>query len=215
MASDLCRGGIHKNRLKLPGSMSGTTDLSLIERLRRSPDDELWKRFLTIYTPYVDRCLSSIDVQEADVADIRQEVMRVLVAELPKFEHNRRTGAFRNWLRQIVANRLRTFQRSIAKQAIGVGGDQYRSIADQLVDCGSELSRRWDEEHNRYLVDCLIASVRPRFQKTTMQAFSGVVLEEAPAEAVAEELGISVNAVRIAQARVMRALRQLGEGLLS
>ena len=47
-----------------------------------------------------------------------------------------------------------------------------------------------------------------------MTAFKRVVLDEERAAVVASELGITVNAVRIAQARVLRALRQLGKGLI-
>jgi len=41
-----------------------------------------------------------------------------------------------------------------------------------------------------------------------------VVLDGHSASSVADQLGMTVNAVRIAQARVLRTLRELGEGLI-
>ena len=44
------------------------------------------------------------------------------------------------------------------------------------------------------------------------RSFRGVALEQRPAEEVADELGMSVGTVRVAQCRVLRALREVGEG---
>jgi hypothetical protein len=41
-----------------------------------------------------------------------------------------------------------------------------------------------------------------------------LILEERPASEVAETLGLSVNAVLVAKSRVLRRLRQEGQGLI-
>ena len=78
--------------------MANTTQLSLLERVCRSPDDPGWHEFVAVYSPYIERYLRRLGVRETDIADIRQEVMQVVVRELPSFDHNRRKGAFRAWL---------------------------------------------------------------------------------------------------------------------
>ena len=88
------------------------TSLSLLDRLRASPDDADWTRLVEAYSPLVRTWLLRSDVQAADADDLVQEVLLVVHRELPAFQHNQRRGAFRCWLRQIVVFRLRNFWRS-------------------------------------------------------------------------------------------------------
>ena len=194
--------------------MSKTTHVSWLDELRESPQSDAWRQFVAIYSPYIDSYLSGLGVRPTDIGDIRQEAMRVVVEQLPRFEHNRRKGAFRAWLRLVVANRLRSTRRSNAREQRWVREPAYTELAEQLVDPSSDLSRKWDEEHDRHVVHCLLEVVSDKFRGKTMTTFRRVVLnQESPCD-VAKDLGMTVNAVRIARARVLRALRELGEGLI-
>ena len=88
------------------------TSVSLLERLRREPDAEAWRRLVAIYTPLIRHWLQRYALAEADRDDLTQDVMAVVVRRLPEFEHNQRHGAFRNWLRLIVTHSLRDFWRA-------------------------------------------------------------------------------------------------------
>ena len=76
------------------------------------------------------------------------------------------------------------------------------------------MSRVWNLEHDRFVLNYLLSSIGDRFQESSVTAFRGVVLEERPAQEVADQLGMSVGAVRVAQSRVLRALREVGAGLV-
>ena len=67
---------------------------------------------LTIYEPWLRGWLSRHDLQPADVEDLLQEILVAVSEGLPKFVHNGRPGAFRNWLRTILTNRVRHFLRT-------------------------------------------------------------------------------------------------------
>ena len=189
------------------------TSLSLLDRLRDPRDDAAWQRFHDLYGPLVLQWLRRRGVVQADADDVMQEVMRQAVVELPKFQHNGRLGALRCWLRQVVSNRLRTFWRQ--RNRLGVtGGEPYGELADQLADPNSELSRQWDAEYHRDLCERLLEMAKAEFQPATMEAFRRVALEGRKAAEVADELGLTANAVRIAQSRVMRRLRELGADVL-
>ena len=56
--------------------------------------------------------------------------------------------------------------------------------------------------------------MKTEFQPTTWQACWEHVVTGRPAAAVAQQLGITVNAVYLAKSRVLRRLRQELEGLL-
>lgn len=186
------------------------TPLSLLDRLRRRPDDQpSWRRLTALYTPWIGRWLTRQGLPRADADDLTQEILLVLVRELPGFDHNGRPGAFRHWVRTITANRLRGYWRSRRREA----GDGSGAL-DGLCDPESELSRAWDREHDVYVARRLLELVEPEFAPSTWRGFYGQVIEGRPAAAVADDLGVTVNAVLIAKSRVLRRLRQEGAGLI-
>ena len=78
------------------------TSKSLLDAVRDSPESEAWFRLVSIYDPLIAGWLRRSGVGESEVLDITQEVLSAVVQQFPKFEHNGRTGAFRNWLKRIT-----------------------------------------------------------------------------------------------------------------
>src|SRR5262245_43749320 len=87
------------------------TPVSLLDRLRRSPDASCWVRFVQLYTPLIRDTLRRHAVSAADADDLVQEVLQVVVQEIARFQHNQQKGAFRAWLRSVTVHRLRNFWR--------------------------------------------------------------------------------------------------------
>jgi RNA polymerase sigma-70 factor (ECF subfamily) len=190
------------------------TSASLLERLRLQPDAGAWQRLTDLYEPLIRGWLRRHHLQRADSDDLVQEVLGVLVTEIPSFEHNGRPGAFRCWLRTITVHCLRRFWRARLHHADAAGGSDWEEHLRQLEDPTGGLSRLWDEEHDRHVLPKLLAMIEPDFRPLTWQAFRRVVLDGAPPAAVAADLGLSVNAVLIAKSRVLQRLRQEARGLL-
>ena len=187
------------------------TSHSLLERARDPADAASWRKLTDLYTPLIRRWVRPYVAQPADVDDVVQDVLAVLVRELPRFEHSRNPGAFRAWLRSIAVNRLRVAWRTRGPAA---GGDAVLDQLNQLEDQASPLSRAWDEEHDRHVVATLLNAIRLEFQPATWQAFDMTVRDGRPAADVATELGLSVNAVLIAKSRILKRLRQKSGGLV-
>ena len=190
------------------------TSFSLLERLRSQPDDASWRLLLDLYTPLVRSWLRRHGLAGCDAEDLVQEVLAVVVRELPHFEHSRRPGAFRGWLRAVVLNRWRDFWRARRDRPVAPGGSDFARALDQLADPHSELSLLWDREHDRHVLGHLLRLVEPEFSPPTWRAFRRLVLEGARPADVAAEQGTSVNAVFIAKSRVLQRLRQEARGLL-
>lgn len=186
------------------------TPLSLLERLRRGPDEPSWRRFLDLYMPFIRRWLDRQDLPASDLDDIVQEVCMAIARDLERFDHAGRPGAFRLWVRTIALNRLRGYWR--AKQGAHVARDGHD--LDAFADPDDELSLRWDREHDLFLVGRLMAMIEPEFAQATWRAFRRQAIDGVSANRVAEELGTSVNAVLLAKSRVLRRLRQEGQGLI-
>lgn len=190
------------------------TSLSLLERLRTSPDDADWSRLIEAYSPLLRMWVLRSDVQAADADDLVQEVLLVVHRELPKFQHNQRAGAFRCWLRQIVVHRLRNFWRSRGRQPAAGNDSRWEDQLRQLEDDGSHLSQLWDREHNLAIARKLLEMLDARFTESTRIVFRRLVLDGADADTVSAETGLSLNAIFTAKSRVLRELRRLGAGLV-
>jgi RNA polymerase sigma factor (sigma-70 family) len=190
------------------------TPISLLERLRLRPDDESWRRLVDLYSPLLHDWLRRYSVAGADADDLVQEVLVVLLRELPEFRHDLRRGAFRRWLRNILLNRLRTFWRSRRSLSAGAAGSSIDELLEQLEDRSDTLARLWDAEHDRYVLSRLTELLAGEFEPLTWQAFRLVALEGCAYAEVAQALGLSVNAVRIAKSRVLKRMRQEADGLI-
>jgi RNA polymerase sigma-70 factor (ECF subfamily) len=190
------------------------TPISLLDRLRSQPDADAWQRLMDLYLPLLQCWVRGQGVADADGEDLVQEVLTVLVRELPRFQHSGQAGAFRCWLRRITVNRLRAFWQSRQARPMATGDSDFVKRLEQLEDDHSELSQLWDREHDCHVLERLLNYVQPEFQPPTWLAFTRQVLDGLkPAEAAAE-LGLSVNAVLIAKSRVLQRLRQEGKGLI-
>jgi len=186
---------------------SPDTSASLLGRAQTAGDADAWGALVALYTPLLHAWLTSAGLQPADRDDLTQRVLEVLVRRLPEFRHSGRTGAFRAWLRGITTNLLREFWRDRATAATD-------SVLAQLSDPGGRLSVLWDEQHDRHVLTALLELVRPEFSEATWAAFRRVAVDGVSPRATAAELGLSVNSVFVAKARVLARLRQRAEGLV-
>ncbi len=185
-----------------------TTSLSLLERLRDPRDEAAWRQLVTLYTPLLRAWLRPHCAQEADADDLTQEVLAVLAQKVPAFAHNRRMGAFRTWLRKVAANKLGDYLRAARRQVPEGAADGPAPVLEQLEDPASDLSRRWDRQHDQHVAQALLALIRPDFSPTTWEAFQRLVVEGQATAEVAAALGLTPNAVLIAKSRVLARLRQ-------
>jgi RNA polymerase sigma-70 factor (ECF subfamily) len=187
-----------------------STPVSLLNRLKSpKPDPAEWDRLHGIYLPLIRIWLAREPTLRDEAADLAQEVLIVVVKELPGFERVRE-GSFRTWLRRVTINRVRVFTRQRRRRpALADGSDGF---LDQLEDPASALSQQWDREHDQHVFQQLLAVIESDFTTTTWAAFRRAALDGLPAAATAAELGISENAVLQAKSRVLKRLRAEAAG---
>jgi RNA polymerase sigma-70 factor (ECF subfamily) len=190
-----------------------STRQSLLLRAQAG-DEGAWKNLADLYRPLIIGWLSYQSVPAAEVDDLVQDILLAVVQSLPAFSHSGRVGAFRSWLRIIAHNRVCDFWKARGRRLQAVGGSGVDEVLRQLEDPASELNRHWDEEHDRYVLRCLLELMEMEFEATTVQAFRRVALDQADSAAVAQELGISIGAVYAARSRVLGRLRQEAKGLI-
>ena len=181
-----------------------TTPASLLQRLREPGDQASWARFVDLYTPLLFHWARRTGLQESDAADLIQEVFQVLVQKLPAFAYDKQRS-FRGWLRTVLLNQWRASLRRRTEQTLDVDDAHLAQPDDQEA--------HMDKEYRDYLISRALQVMKTDFQPLTWQACWQHVACDRPAAAVAAELGMSVKAVYLAKARVLRRLRQELEGL--
>jgi RNA polymerase sigma-70 factor (ECF subfamily) len=189
------------------------TRQSLLLRAQNGEQDA-WKDLTDLYRPLIIGWLQRQGVPARDLDDLSQEVLLSVVKHLPTFEHTGRRGAFRSWLRTIVCSRTSDYWRSAERGHQADGGSGATAALQQIADPNSDLNRRWDEEHDRYVLDCLLDLVQEEFEPSTVRAFRRLALDGASGAEVAAELGLSGAAVYMAKSRVLQRIRQEAEGLI-
>jgi RNA polymerase sigma-70 factor (ECF subfamily) len=177
-------------------------------------EENAWKDLTDLYRPLIIGWLNRQGVPARDLEDLSQDILLSVVKHLPTFQHSGHRGAFRSWLRTIVCSRTTDYWRAADPATQATGGSGATAALQQLADPESDLNRQWDEEHDRYVLNCLLDMVEEEFEPTTLQAFRRLALDGASGAEVAQELGLSVPAVYVAKSRVLQRIRQEAEGLI-
>lgn len=161
---------------------------------------------MALYAPLIFHWGRGQGLSATDSADLVQEVLAILVVKLPEFEYDP-TRRFRGWLRTIAVNKARDFQR---RDAARLAGDD---AALHSVSVASDVDLLEETEYRRFLVNRAMELMRAEFRDSTWQACWRHVVEDRPAAEVAQELGMTPNAVYVAKCRVLRRLREELSGL--
>jgi len=186
------------------------TPPSLLQRLREMPSDGDWKRFDDLYRPFLGRVLLKTGIQAADVEDLVNDVLTIWLAKLKSFDR-KGPGSLRAWLRKVAINRFKDL--ACKKKPWRVQAD-LEAVFEQLADPHSELSRFWDEQHDRHVLQDALGRIEHEFSPHVWKAFLRFAIEGSPAKEVAQEIGISISAVFVAKHRIMKRLKEEIEGMV-
>jgi RNA polymerase sigma-70 factor (ECF subfamily) len=189
--------------------MSGApqTRASLIFRLADGRDEHSWGQFVEIYTPLVFQFARRRGLQDADAADIAQEVLSAVARAMSRGQYVAGKGTFRAWLLTITRNEVNSLLAARQRRGQPSGGT---SAQLQLAAVAApEEVESWDEDYQQRLYDWAAERVRAEVQPATWRAFQRTAVEGASGEAVARETGLSVSAVYLAKSRVMKRLQEL------
>jgi RNA polymerase sigma-70 factor (ECF subfamily) len=185
-----------------------TTHPSLLVRLRDARDAQAWGLFVDLYAPPVYALARRAGLQDADAADLTQDVLRSVSRAFGRGDYAPALGTFRGWLFTVARNRLRDFFDARRRHPPGTGGASAHDRLAAVPDPGDDPAAVWEQECERRLFDWAAEQVRGRFSATTWAAFWRTAVEGQAGAEVAAALGISAAAVYLAKSRVVAALRE-------
>ncbi|MBX3399278.1 MAG: sigma-70 family RNA polymerase sigma factor [Gemmataceae bacterium] len=146
-------------------------------------------------------------LQPEDAADVCQDVFRGVAGRVGEFRRTAPGDTFRGWVRRITQRRLADHRQRRSREPEALGGSEAHARWLEVVDgAGDDWSC---EQGESGIIGALLEQVRSEFESASWQAFWRAAVDGQPAAVVADELGLTANAVYLAKSRILRRLRQV------
>jgi RNA polymerase sigma factor (sigma-70 family) len=187
-------------------SSSGADDSdSLIERLRKHPDDhDAWSRFVDRYGPQILSWCRTWRVQDADAHELTQIVLSRLLTKLGRFKYDP-SRSFRGWLHEVTR---RAWKESVRKKWPLVPGDSRIHSLIEGQEAREDLVQRIEREFDLELKEEAERRVQKRIEEQTWKAYWLTAVERVPGVEAAARLGMSVTNVYAAKRNVLAKLKE-------
>ena len=191
-----------------------STSSDMVSRLR-ARDAMAWDRMAELYAPLVFYWCRRSNLQQADAADVVQDVFASVATAIEGYE-SRSGSNFRGWLWMITRNKINDHFRGRQRDGEAAGGTSANAQFAQVPAEGSGYAPSDADDADRHEFSALLhrglENVKAEFADRTWRAFWRSAVEGDTTADVAAELGITANAVRQAKSRVLRRLRdELGD----
>jgi RNA polymerase sigma-70 factor (ECF subfamily) len=192
------------------------TRVTLLARIRDGRDADAWREFVHLYGPVVYRFARNRGLQDADAADLMQDVLRSVARNAHRMEYDPKRGTFRGWLYTVTRNKIYNFLSAQRNRPRGTGdADAHERLdATPARDDGTGPDAEWEKEYQRRLSARAMERVKDEFQPATWKAFWETAVEGKPAAEVGAGLKMSPGAVYVAKSRVLARLRDEVKKLL-
>jgi RNA polymerase sigma-70 factor (ECF subfamily) len=181
---------------------------SLLVRLKDARDEVAWREFVEIYEPLLRRLARQRGFQDADAAELTQEVLLAVAGAIERWDPDRRRGSFRGWLSRVARNLMVNVLVRRQRGPRVIGGTDMMQLLEEEPERDCRESALFDGEHRRQLFLWASGQIRSEFRDSTWQAFWRTCVENRPIAEVAAELRLSPGAVYVARSRVMARLRE-------
>src|SRR5215469_6820925 len=136
------------------------TRLSLLVRLCDARDDDAWSQFVEIYAPLVYGFARKHGLQDADAADLTQDVLQAVSGGIRRLDYDPKRGTFRGWLFTVVRNKLRDFLAAQKRPGRAVGDADIQRQLQELPARDEDQSAWWEQEYERRVFDWAAEQVR-------------------------------------------------------
>jgi len=161
-----------------------------------------WREFFDRYAPAIYRVARMRGLAHDDAEDIVQQTMVSISSHIGDFRYDRDRGRFRNWVRTIAENKIRSMWRKRPAAQAGL------SQLDALPDGAPSVEDLWEEEWRIQDLNWCLDQVERDVSPRRMEAFRKYVLEGIPAEEVARQMEMSVGNVYVTRHTVLSKIRR-------
>lgn len=191
----------------MPVDDSPLTRASLLIQIRDGTNHGAWQEFMRLYGPVIYGFARKRGLQDADAADLMQDVMRSVSTSIGRLDYDRNQGAFRGWLFTITRNKIFNFLSARRIRPQGSGDSTTNRMLNSQPD-DNDGSEVWEIEYQRRIAALAMDRIKSEFQENTWQAFVLTAVDGVAAGDVAKQVGMSPGAIYVAKSRVLARLKE-------
>lgn len=191
----------------MPVEDSPLTRASLLVQIRDGGNQAAWQEFASLYGPVVYGFARKRGLQDADAADLMQDVLRSISNAIGRLDYDRSRGTFRGWLFTITRNKILNFYEARKIRPRAAGDSSTNRLLDSQPD-SEHGEESWELEYQRRLASIAMERIKKEFQENTWQAFWLTAVEGLAAGEVTKRVGISPGAIYVAKSRVLARLKE-------
>lgn len=191
---------------------SPLTRASLLVQIRDGANHNAWREFMQLYGPLVYGFARKRGLQDADSADLMQDVMRSVSASIGRLDYDRNQGTFRGWLFTITRNKVYDFLSARRLRPRGSGDSTTNRLLDSHPD-DDDGADTWEVEYQRRLASLAMERIKGEFQENTWRAFWLTAVEGVAVPDVSRQVGLSAGAIYVAKSRVLARLKEEVEAM--
>lgn len=189
--------------------MQTRTTTRLIEDLRDAGNAEAWVRFDARYRPVLIGFARTLGFGPEDAAEIAQQTLAEFAEGYRAGRYERGRGRLSSWLIGIARNTAMQTRRRAGRRA-AAGETVLAGVASPLPD-EARLTVIWQRERESAILAeaMLVLRTSSRMEPHTIRAFELFALRGVPAEEVAAQCGIGIDAVYVIKNRLIKRLREI------
>jgi len=191
---------------------SPLTRASLLVQIRDGSNHAAWQEFVSLYGPVVYGFARKRGLQDADAADLMQDVFRSISTAIGRLDYNPNQGTFRGWLFTVTRNKIVNFLAARRIRPRGSGDTTTNQLLNAQPD-GEDGDDAWELEYQRRMAALAMDRIKSEFQEATWQAFWLTAVEGLAAAEAAKQVRLSPGAIYVAKSRVLARLKEEVEAL--
>lgn len=186
------------------GNDTYLTRETLIKKLRYAEEQNAWDEFVYFYQRFIYGTINKMGVPSADSDDLLQKVLLKIWKNIPKFEPNQRSGAFRRWISVITKNTVYNFFQS--QQSNEKKKNDLNSLAQD--ESGHDpYERIIEEEWKKNIISLAFKNISNKIKSQHISIFK-LSSHGYSVRLIAKELGLPEHKVYRYKKRVEQLLTQ-------
>jgi RNA polymerase sigma-70 factor, ECF subfamily len=181
----------------------GSVSSSVLDRAKQG-DEAAFRRLSMLYAGLVYHWSRSSGLSPEDTQDVCQQVFLTVHKNLGTFRRENPGDSFRAWLRTITRTRISDHFRKKPRELAQGGEDLWRL---EVSAPSSSNDTNQSTRESALIYQQALKLIAGEFSSRDCRAFHLVTIDGLTAQEVADQLGMTTNAVYIAKSRILKRLR--------
>ncbi|MHA7812701.1 MAG: RNA polymerase sigma factor [Phycisphaerales bacterium] len=188
--------------------MQWETTTILLEQLSDT-HDEAWQRFTARFRTPMIRFARRCGLSEEQAEDATQDALVQFIEQYREGQYDRTRGRLGSWLFTLMYNSIRSHRRDDARSPAQAPRRIDRTTFFSAVPDEAAAQQVWEQDWEHHAFTVCMNQLRSEVSPSHFQVFELTTFRDVPAAEVAQQLGLSRDAVYQARYRILKRLEEL------